>query len=48
MTPSPVGSGSGPSPGQIGSAVILGHVDTYQGPGIFFQLRALQAGDPSR
>jgi hypothetical protein len=36
----------GPSPGQIGSAVILGHVDTYQGPGIFFQLRALQAGDP--
>jgi hypothetical protein len=35
----------GPSPGEIGSAVILGHVDTYQGPGIFFQLRALQAGD---
>jgi hypothetical protein len=36
----------GPTPGEIGSAVILGHVDTYQGPGIFFQLRALQAGDP--
>ncbi|HEY5250258.1 MAG TPA: class F sortase [Acidimicrobiales bacterium] len=35
----------GPSPGQIGSAVILGHVDTYQGPGIFFQLRTLVAGD---
>ncbi len=35
----------GPSPGQIGSAVILGHVDTYQGPGVFFQLRALLAGD---
>jgi hypothetical protein len=36
----------GPSPGQIGSAVILGHVDTSAGPGIFFQLRTLQAGDP--
>jgi hypothetical protein len=35
----------GPSPGQIGSAVILGHVDTYQGPGVFFQLHALLAGD---
>jgi hypothetical protein len=35
----------GPSPGQIGSAVILGHVDTTKGPGIFFQLRSLQAGD---
>jgi hypothetical protein len=35
----------GPSPGQPGSAVILGHVDTYQGPGIFFNLRALQASD---
>ena len=35
----------GPSPGQVGSAVILGHVDSYQGPAIFFQLRSLQAGD---
>ncbi|MFZ0249870.1 MAG: class F sortase [Acidimicrobiales bacterium] len=35
----------GPSPGQIGSAVILGHVDSYQGPGVFFQLRTLQPGD---
>jgi sortase (surface protein transpeptidase) len=35
----------GPTPGQIGSAVILGHVDTYQGPGVFFQLRTLRAGD---
>jgi sortase (surface protein transpeptidase) len=25
--------------------VILGHVDSYQGPGIFFQLRTLAAGD---
>ena len=35
----------GPSPGQVGSAVILGHVDNYSGPGIFFQLRTLAAGD---
>jgi hypothetical protein len=35
----------GPSPGQIGSAVILGHVDSYQGPAVFFKLRALVAGD---
>jgi sortase (surface protein transpeptidase) len=35
----------GPSPGQVGSAVILGHVDSYQGPAIFFRLRSLQAGD---
>jgi len=35
----------GPSPGQIGSAVILGHVDSTAGPGAFFQLRTLAAGD---
>jgi sortase (surface protein transpeptidase) len=35
----------GPSPGQVGSAVILGHVDSYLGPGIFFQLPTLLAGD---
>jgi sortase (surface protein transpeptidase) len=35
----------GPSPGQIGSAVILGHVDSYQGPAVFFNLRSLVAGD---
>jgi hypothetical protein len=35
----------GPSPGQIGSAVILGHVDSYQGPAVFFQLRSLHVGD---
>lgn len=36
----------GPTPGQVGSAVILGHVDSYKGPGVFFQLRTLAAGDP--
>jgi hypothetical protein len=35
----------GPSPGQVGSAVILGHVDSYLGPGVFFDLRSLQPGD---
>jgi hypothetical protein len=35
----------GPTPGQLGSAVILGHVDSYQGPGVFFQLRTLASGD---
>jgi sortase (surface protein transpeptidase) len=35
----------GPSPGQLGSAVILGHVDSYLGPAVFFELRTLRAGD---
>lgn len=35
----------GPSPGQIGSAVILGHVDSYQGPAIFFRLPSLLTGE---
>jgi Sortase domain len=35
----------GPSPGQLGSAVILGHVDSYLGPAVFFKLRTLRPGD---
>jgi len=35
----------GPTPGQTGSAVILGHVDSYRGPAVFFKLRNLVAGD---
>lgn len=35
----------GPAPGQIGSAVILGHVDSSQAPAVFFQLRAMVVGD---
>ena len=35
----------GPTPGQIGSAGILGHVDSTAGPGVFFDLRTLAAGD---
>jgi len=35
----------GPAPGQIGSAVILGHVDDKKGPAVFYKLGALKAGD---
>ncbi len=35
----------GVTPGQVGSAVILGHVDSYLGPGIFFELKTLRAND---
>jgi hypothetical protein len=35
----------GTSPGNAGSAVILGHVDSYRGPAVFFKLRTLVAGD---
>jgi sortase (surface protein transpeptidase) len=35
----------GPTPGQLGSAVILGHVDDYKGPAAFYRLRALRPGD---
>ena len=35
----------GPAPGQRGSAVILGHVDTYRGPAVFFYLRNLRPGN---
>jgi hypothetical protein len=34
----------GPTPGQIGSSVILGHVDSYLGPGIFFEIKTLTRG----
>jgi sortase (surface protein transpeptidase) len=35
----------GPSPGQMGSAVILGHVDSSRGPAAFYRLSSLRAGD---
>jgi len=35
-----------PTPGQLGPAVILGHVDSAQyGPGVFFRLGALRPGN---
>jgi len=33
------------TPGQIGSSVIEGHVDSHQGPAVFFRLGALRPGD---
>lgn len=35
----------GPEPGEIGPAVILGHVDSYDGPAVFFELEDLAIGD---
>jgi hypothetical protein len=35
----------GPWPGQVGPAVIAGHIDSYRGPGVFFRLRLLRPGD---
>jgi sortase (surface protein transpeptidase) len=34
-----------PRPGEIGAAVIAGHVDSYLGPGVFFRLRLLRRGN---
>ena len=34
----------GPAPGQFGPAVIAGHVDSKNGPGIFYRLGALRPG----
>lgn len=36
---------NGPTPGEIGPAVILGHVDSHEGPAVFFSLGQLEAGD---
>ncbi|HET9081466.1 MAG TPA: class F sortase [Trebonia sp.] len=33
------------TPGQIGTAVIEGHVDSYRGPAVFFRLGALKPGN---
>ena len=34
-----------PTPGEIGPAVIVGHVDNYQGAAIFYRLKDLQVGE---
>jgi hypothetical protein len=36
----------GPAPGDVGPAVIAGHVDSVDRPGAFFPLRAVVPGDP--
>ncbi len=35
----------GPTPGQMGSAVMLGHVDSYQQVGTFYYLRTMKVGE---
>jgi hypothetical protein len=35
----------GPSPGEAGPAVIIGHVDTKKGPAVFYYLTKLHPGD---
>ena len=35
----------GPTPGELGPAVVLGHVDSRYGPGVFTDLEAVAAGD---
>jgi sortase (surface protein transpeptidase) len=34
-----------PRPGDIGSSIIAGHIDSYLGPGVFFRLRLLRPGN---
>jgi sortase (surface protein transpeptidase) len=35
----------GPTPGEVGPAVLVGHVDTYKGPSVFWNLSNLVTGD---
>lgn len=35
----------GPTPGELGPAVVLGHVDSYEGPAVFYSLGQLDPGD---
>lgn len=35
----------GPTPGAVGPAVVVGHVDSYEGPAVFFSLGKLEPGD---
>lgn len=35
----------GPTPGEVGPAVVLGHVDSREGPAVFFSLGQLKPGD---
>ena len=36
----------GTAPGELGAAVIAGHVDSYTGPAVFYRLAELRPGDP--
>jgi sortase (surface protein transpeptidase) len=34
-----------PTPGELGPAIVAGHVDSYRGPAVFYRLRDLEPGD---
>jgi sortase (surface protein transpeptidase) len=34
-----------PRPGAIGSSIIVGHIDSFKAPGVFYRLRELTVGD---
>jgi sortase (surface protein transpeptidase) len=34
-----------PRPGSVGSAIIVGHIDSRKGPGVFYRLNTLSPGD---
>jgi len=34
-----------PRPGSVGSAIIVGHIDSETGPGVFYRLSELRSGD---
>lgn len=38
----------GPTPGEVGAAIILGHVDSKAGPAVFYRLGELRPGDRIR
>jgi LPXTG-site transpeptidase (sortase) family protein len=38
----------GPSPGEAGNSVVVGHVDSKRGPAVFWRLGALKPGDRIR
>jgi len=35
----------GPTPGEIGPSVVLGHVDSYEGPAVLFNLKEVNVGE---
>ena len=39
---------AGPEPGDPGATVVAGHVDSYDGPAVFYRLRELVAGNEVR
>ena len=39
------GYNGAPTPGEVGPAVIVGHVDSYQGPAVFYRLKELKSSD---